>query len=169
MTKIIHSTHSNHTLCVVSIPASAMPNFDSKRGFTHFYEVRNFDAEGVVFLYLAKGNPSAPREICAWYPNGKFWSGFGTTFQSAIDGAQRDGWLYADSVPPRGTVLTGQEADLLLYLLDYVYQTGEQGTVQHPATINWVDKFPPGHPVRLKSMSEVQRLRDKLFGAHEHE
>lgn len=47
-----------------------------------------------VFMYLGKGDPRAPRQIVAWYPNGRFWSSFGNSMKDAIEGAQKSGWLY---------------------------------------------------------------------------
>lgn len=94
----IHSTVSNHTLYVREIPSDQIAPLQLKDsdGYTQFYEVRNFDENGVVFMYLAKGLKESPKEIVAWYPNtGAFWSGFGTSIKKAIEGAQRDGWLYA--------------------------------------------------------------------------
>ena len=46
-------------------------------------------------MYLGRGNKNAPKEIVVWYPKGSMWVGFGSTFKSAMDGAQKDGWMYA--------------------------------------------------------------------------
>lgn len=96
MSTTIRSDHSGHTLYVEEIDADSVPALESKETYTKFYVVRNFDVEGVTFMYLAKGDPKAPREIVAWYAkNGAFWSGYGLTFKTAIEGAQKDGWMYA--------------------------------------------------------------------------
>ena len=87
---------SGHSLFVKSIDRSELPKgLERTEGFTDFYVVKNFDDEGVVFFYLAKGNPAAPREVCGWYRGGKFWDSYGKTIPDAINGMQRDGWLYA--------------------------------------------------------------------------
>lgn len=92
---VIKSKFSGHTLYINEISADDFPAFDNKDGYAKFYEVRNFDAKGVIFMYLGKGHRHARREIVAWYSKGAFWDGYGVTFGGAIEGAQRDGWLYA--------------------------------------------------------------------------
>ena len=73
----------------------------SPANYASFYQATNFDADGAVFFYLAKGfydpktGVKAPKEVHVWYPNGVMWASFGKSFQDAIDGAQRDGWLAA--------------------------------------------------------------------------
>lgn len=96
------SAASGHTLFVkqidpASVPAKVQGNayFDA---YPRVYEVRNWDAGGVVFFYLAKGNAKAPNEVCVFYKNGQFWTGYGNNFKEAIDGAQRDGWLYTEDL-----------------------------------------------------------------------
>ena len=90
--KTIH-VQSGHTMAIFKIlPGGKHPADASK--YTDFYTVRNFDESGVVFFYMAKGYKNAKSEIHIWYPNGQMWSGFGTSFKSAIEGAQRDGWLH---------------------------------------------------------------------------
>ena len=95
MNRTINSKISNHTLFVQDIPSQNMPNFPHKEAFSKFYSVRNFNKNGCIFMYLAKGHKQYPKQIVAWYPKGGFWSSYGETFQTAIEGAQRDGWLYA--------------------------------------------------------------------------
>jgi len=90
---------SGHTLFVKSIPFKQLPEVirkgdDAKRYIT-FYVVKNWDDEGIIFMYLAKGYGQAPNEIVAFYPKGGFWSSFGNTIEQAINGAQKDGWMYA--------------------------------------------------------------------------
>jgi len=100
MNRTIHAA-SGHTLHVSSIDKSELSaevhykNAETLLDFDSFYEVRNWDKGGVVFMYLAKGHINGPTQICAFYRGGGFWSGYGTTFKTAIDGAQRDGWMYA--------------------------------------------------------------------------
>lgn len=86
---------TGHTVAVESIDALPAPNFPHADGYSKFYVVKN-EGTDRVFLYLATGHAKAKREIVAWYPaTRKMWNSFGTTLQSAIDGAVRDGWLYA--------------------------------------------------------------------------
>lgn len=88
---------SLHTMCIESISEGFMPDrFYEKDGYTNFYTVKNWDEDGCVFFYMAKGLPTSPKEIVVWYNNsGRMWSGYGKTFKEAIEGAQRDGWMYA--------------------------------------------------------------------------
>lgn len=95
---MIHSTVTGHTLFVSKIAREELPQAiidnASSAAFTTFYVVKNWDAQGVVFMYLAKGHSQAPSQVCAFYRNGRFWSSYGKTIQKAIEGAQQDGWLY---------------------------------------------------------------------------
>lgn len=88
---------SGHTMYVEKIAKEDLPeHLQSTNDFTDFYVVKNFDKGGHVFLYLGKGNSMSPKQICAWYPRtGAFWSSYGTTLLTAIEGAQQDGWKYA--------------------------------------------------------------------------
>lgn len=87
---------SGHTLFIKDIDRSELPEgLDGAGEYERFYVVKNWDDSGVVFFYLGKGHKQAPRQIVAWYPGGKFWASYGNNFQEAIDGAQRDGWMYA--------------------------------------------------------------------------
>ena len=95
MKKMIHSDFSGHTLFVSSIDTDAFPNFDSKDAYRQFYVVRNWDENGVIFMYLGKGHKDAPSQVVVWYRKGSFWSGYGMTIKEAVEGAQKDGWLYA--------------------------------------------------------------------------
>lgn len=96
MNKIIHAW-SGHTLYVESITFDDLPEKikPSAKEYSKFWIVRNWDKDGHIFMYLGKGYKYAPKEIVAWYPGGGHWSSFGLTLQSAIDGAQKDGWMYA--------------------------------------------------------------------------
>ena len=98
MKTTIHSAVSGHTLYVATIARADLPekvaNNESSAAFTTFYVVKNWDAAGPVFMYLAKGAANAPREICAFYRNGAFWSSYGGNLKAAIEGAQKDGWMY---------------------------------------------------------------------------
>lgn len=88
---------SGHCMYVEKIRREDLPsNLEETEGFETFYVVRNWDAEGCVFLYLGKGYKDGPEEICAWYPTtGAFWTSYGNSLKEAIEGAQRDGWMYA--------------------------------------------------------------------------
>lgn len=98
MKKTIHA-QSGHTLFVKSIEWDDLPDKVKEnkysKDYPSFYVVKNWDDSGVVFMYLAKGLKSAPKEIVVFYPNGGFWSSFGTSIETAINGAQQDGWMYA--------------------------------------------------------------------------
>ena len=88
---------TKHRLCVEPILRGDLPTriWEDSQPYAAFYTVKNTDTEGVVFFYLGKGHPEAPREIVAWYPNGEMWASFGTNIPDAIEGAQRNGWMYA--------------------------------------------------------------------------
>ena len=95
--RTIH-VYTGHTLHISSIAKEDLPFrlTDDVEAFNKFWVVRNWDKDGVVFMYLGKGNVDAPKEIVAWYSTtGAFWSGFGTTLKSAVEGAMKDGWMYA--------------------------------------------------------------------------
>lgn len=98
MNKTIRSTHSGHTLCIS--PAKMGDGHPADIGkYKKFYTVRNWDKEGVIFFYVATGyevNGKPCKEIHVWYRNGKMWSSFGKNMQEAIEGAQKDGWMYAE-------------------------------------------------------------------------
>lgn len=96
---IIHSAVSGHTLFVKKIKREELPEViqlsNSSNSYTDFWVVKNWAENGIVFMYLGRGNKDAPREIVVWYRGGQFWSSYGKTIQAAIEGAQKDGWLYA--------------------------------------------------------------------------
>lgn len=92
--KTIHA-QSGHTMYIGKVEPEDMPDFEyTKDSYTKFYVVRNWDKGGVIFMYLAKGHPVAPKQVVAWYRGGQFWPGFGSTLKEAIDGAQKDGWMH---------------------------------------------------------------------------
>ena len=93
MKRVLHSDFSGHTLYVESV--ENIPDFKYTDAYTKFYVVRNWDENGCVFMYLGKGHTLAPHEVVVWYPKGSFWSGYGASLKTAVEGAQRDGWLYA--------------------------------------------------------------------------
>lgn len=95
---MIRHAASGHTLHVSSIAREDLPEnlSDETQEYSKFYVARNWDANGVEFMYLGKGHKLAPNQVVVWYRStGKFWSGYGENLTDAIDGAQRDGWLYA--------------------------------------------------------------------------
>jgi hypothetical protein len=95
-TRTIHSDFSGHTLFVRQIGYDEIPAHIDCQSYPTIYAVHNFDAGGVVFMYLGKGNKGAPKEIVAWYAkSGANWHSFGTSIKAAIEGAQKSGWLYA--------------------------------------------------------------------------
>lgn len=85
-------TQSGHTMCLVKI--ESLPMVDNHEDYSKIYEVRNFDKKGVVFMYVCTGYKAAKKEVHVFYPNGCMWSGFGKSIAEAINGAQKDGWLY---------------------------------------------------------------------------
>ena len=89
--KLTYTAASGHTLRLVEVK---QPDFITC-GYNHVYEVRNWDVEGVPFFYLCTGYEGFKfKEVHVWYMNGQMWHSFATNIQNAIDGAQRDGWLY---------------------------------------------------------------------------
>jgi hypothetical protein len=84
---------SGHAIAIFKVDSENHPGGSE---YTHYYIAKNFDKEGVTFFYLAKGYKDAKDQIHVWYRNKKMWSGFGTNFQTAIAGAQSDGWLAAE-------------------------------------------------------------------------
>lgn len=97
MNKTIHAK-SGHTLFLEEVEYSDLPKKVQK--FEHLniqktWIVHNWDKDGVVFMYIQKHAYGKRTEYVVWYRGGGFWSSYGTSFQSAIDGAQEDGWMYA--------------------------------------------------------------------------
>lgn len=97
------ASQSGHTLSVDVISQEEFGDMDmdcNPYDYTKFYTVRNFDMNGKIMFYMAKGynkaDKAAQKEVHVWYPKSKeMWNSFGNTFKEAIDGAQKDGWLYA--------------------------------------------------------------------------
>lgn len=99
MSRIVHAA-SGHTLAVTKISRAELPenirNDQFSSAYKDFWVVQNWDVNGPKYFYLGRGADSAPREIVAWFAkSGSFWSSYGKTFEDAINGAQRDGWMYA--------------------------------------------------------------------------
>lgn len=87
---------TGHTMQIQKITAGALPpNCLHSADYDEFWVVRNWDADGVVFFYLGKGNPGARQQVVAWYPNGRMWGSYGDTLAAAVEGAIKDGWMYA--------------------------------------------------------------------------
>lgn len=89
-----HSGHSLHLAKATEEDFTALDLEHFANGdYTSFYVAHNWDAKGVVFFHLAKHENG---QIHVWYRSTKrMWTSYGKTFQAAVDGAQRDGWLYA--------------------------------------------------------------------------
>lgn len=95
MSKTI-TAQSRHTLFIDEDKSGVARSLVNGDKYTKFYVVKNWDANGVIFFYMAKGHKDAPGQYVIWYAKtGAFWSGYGSTMKEAIDGAQKDGWLYA--------------------------------------------------------------------------
>lgn len=94
--KKTYTAQSGHTLFLDALDVVSAANVtgDLAPKYKNVYAVKNFDAGGVVFFYICTGYKDAPKEVHVFYGNKKMWSGFGKNIQEAIDGAQRDGWLY---------------------------------------------------------------------------
>ncbi len=90
------NTFTGHSMFISSIDKSDMPKTEDNfiNGFTKFYKVQNWNAEGDVFFYLCSGNSNGNGEICGFYSNGSFWSHYGTNLKEACEGMMRDGWMY---------------------------------------------------------------------------
>ncbi len=87
---------SGHEVLVESISQADLPELPDMELYTKFYVVKNWDAQGVVFFWIGRGHPSAPKQVVVWYHSShKMWSSYGLTIKAAIEGAQKDGWLYA--------------------------------------------------------------------------
>ena len=88
--------HTMHVQLIDKADAlSRKPELKNAEQFSHFWEIRNWDGTGHLFMYLGRGNALAPTQIVAWYPNGQMWSSFGKTQLEAINGAITDGWKHA--------------------------------------------------------------------------
>ena len=98
MNKIIHA-QSGHTLYVESISFDELPENVQKFEFiSHYpklYVVKNWNKDGIVFMYIGAGSEDSPKEYVVWYSKGGFWSSFGKNIKDAINGAQSDGWMHA--------------------------------------------------------------------------
>jgi hypothetical protein len=84
-------------LAIEKVPKELVPSkIKSNKefeAFPRYYRVRNGE-DGMVFFYLALGNPAAPREVCGFYNCGSFWTSYGNTLAEAVNGMIKDGWLY---------------------------------------------------------------------------
>ncbi len=91
---MIKIAKSGHTLDVrrTEKSFSSLPNFVPEK-YSVKYIVRNWDENGSVFFYIARCTDG---QYHVWYRNSSaMWTSYGETIQKAIDGAQRDGWMYA--------------------------------------------------------------------------
>lgn len=95
MTKT-HTTATRHLAAVTKLAAGAPEILEAKalgrlcvENYTEFWTA---NVCGRIFL-IGKGHVLAPRQYVVWYPNGHFWSSYGTTIASALDGAMQDAWL----------------------------------------------------------------------------
>ena len=90
---------SGHWMIVVPVSREELPAnlSDHTVPYSKFYAVRNGSPDGHTFLYLGKGHEKyGDKEIVAWYPRtGAFWASYGTNLETAVNGAIRDGWMYA--------------------------------------------------------------------------
>jgi len=98
--KRTYTAQSGHTLFLDSMDIVEAANAISAVAgdYRNVYAVKNWDAEGVVFFYVCTGYTDEAgktyNEVHVFYGNGQMWHSSGKNIQEAIDGAQRDGWLY---------------------------------------------------------------------------
>ena len=96
MSRTITSSITGHTLHVASIDFEDLPqalkNVEHVADFDSFYVVRNWNADGVAFFYLAKSDWR--RMYYGLFGNGQMWTGTGSTMKETVEGMQRDGWMY---------------------------------------------------------------------------
>jgi hypothetical protein len=91
--------HSMHVQSTMEIQPTA--GLESADNYSRFWIVRNWDENGSIFMYLGTGykgavnKKSERKQIVAWYRGKKMWSGYGMNIKDAIEGAIKDGWLYA--------------------------------------------------------------------------
>lgn len=89
------SAQSGHTLFVEDVKFSELPEavqkFEYIEGKSAYKVVKNWNKDGVVFMYIAKSKG----QWLVWYRGGGFWSGYGKTIEEAINEAQKSGWMYA--------------------------------------------------------------------------
>lgn len=76
------------TISIECLPFKPNKNTDD---YTIFYSVKL--EVGNPILYLAK-NKLHPREVVAFYANGKMWASYGKNFKDAINGAYEDAIYY---------------------------------------------------------------------------
>lgn len=92
MSIILAST--GHTFCTVKGDTdqfATLDHFDPEE-YTSLKTVHNWDERGHLFFYMAKHG----MQWHVWYPKSeRLWSSFGSTQKKAIEGAIKDGWLYA--------------------------------------------------------------------------
>jgi len=92
---IIHAS-SGHTMFLKRAMVNefaGLPHYNSEQ-FTGLKTVHNWDKDGPQFFFLAREIKTG--EWYVWYRKTRaLWTSFGKTQQKAIDGAIRDGWLYA--------------------------------------------------------------------------
>ena len=85
---------TGHELSINSCESTDLPGCPHNyAGYNKFYKVQNWDKNGVVFFYIAKGD-YYKNEIHVFYGNGNMWTSFGKNFKEAIEGAIQDGWMY---------------------------------------------------------------------------
>ena len=90
-------TSTGHSMHVRAVARGMIPaGCAYANNFSKFYIVTNWDREGAVFFYLASGHKASPEQICVWYgKHNRMWSSYGKTIADAIEGAIKDGWMYA--------------------------------------------------------------------------
>lgn len=87
-------TGLGRSLYVQNIEALPFEHED-KSAFNKFYKVVSYGGSTPI-MYLVKGNPDAPKEVCGFYPNGKFWGGFSLNFKGAVVGMFKDAIYYIE-------------------------------------------------------------------------
>lgn len=99
--KKTYRAQSGHTLYLDSMDVVAAANAIGKdaANYRNVYAAKNWDREGKTFFFICTGytdeRGKTYNEVHVFYANGAMWYSSGANIQEAIDGAQRDGWLYA--------------------------------------------------------------------------
>ena len=91
------SLFGKHPLHVGKV--DTVPAFIEKKKYTAIYEVRSFDAGGVLRFYVGEGwhqGLQKSSEVHVWYVDGRMWHSFGTSIERAITGAAEDAWKYME-------------------------------------------------------------------------
>ena len=92
---------TGHSLYVSQCSVDEIPDagyepkrWDPRNSYSKFYKVQNGKG-GATMLFVAKGHKAAPKQVCIFYRNGEFWSGYRNNIKDAINASMDDAWLCA--------------------------------------------------------------------------